>query len=169
MENAEMHAHFKTELTPLLEPPVLKHLPPSLQLADGSDAVDAWIAALDAASCVHTVRSTDTSQLLGLLILAPLEEPDGTLTIHLGYLFSVGAWGKGYATELIRGLVAWCEDQPTDMWLLGGVEIKNSLSAAVLQKAGFVRSADLSSDDTDMFQRFVRNGRAGDQAPVSRL
>ncbi|MEX3011287.1 GNAT family N-acetyltransferase [Hoeflea sp. TYP-13] len=142
---------FAAELSPLLEPRVLKYLPAPLQCDTGPGAVERWIAARHAESDVFTVRASQTSDLLGLLILAPFPEDDTNLTIHLGYLFAECAWGKGYATELITGLVQWSAGQPIQIRFLGGVERGNSASAAVLLKAGFEKTDALSSDEADIY------------------
>ena len=150
---------LKTELDPMLDERVLNHLPPSLQRPEGERAVERWMEAVEADSLVHSVRQRKGSELLGLLILAPFRETDNVRTIHLGYLFTIEAWGKGYATELINGLVDWCAGQPGSWRLVGGVERDNPASAAVLRKAGFERSADLSTDETDTFVKIVGNSR----------
>ena len=93
-----------------------------------------------------------TQDLLGLLILVGFEEPDGVLTVRLGYLLAENAWGKGIATELVKGFVHWCEEQDFSIQLLGGVEKENGASTSVLIKAGFEKAADLSTDQTETFR-----------------
>ena len=146
-----------TELESLLDPQVLAHLPPSLQRTEGT--VEDWIGAAGAESRVHTVRCHEGSRLVGLLILAHFPDEEALLSLHLGYLFAVEAWGNGYATELVTGLVSWSAGQSFDIRITGGVGKDNPASAAVLRKAGFERSAALSTSDTDMFERMVSNTR----------
>lgn len=141
------------ELVTVLTPDVLRHLPAPLQISDTPQAIDHWMTARAAESDVFTVRNLATSDLLGLVILAEFPEPEAITTVHLGYLFAAHAWGKGYATELLNGLVQTYLDQGTPVQLLGGVERDNVASARVLQKAGFEKVAALPEGTTDMFRR----------------
>ncbi len=136
-------------LDTILTPKVLAPLPPSLHREDGSSGISDWIADRDAESDVYLVHTGGA--LIGLLILASFPEPGKPTPIHLGYLFSEAAWGKGYATEMLQGLVGWYRTKRAPVMLLGGVETTNPASARVLQKAGLTRDVALSSDGTDMF------------------
>jgi len=156
LEDAGRHRSLIGELTPVLTPEVLRQLPEPLQISDGPDAVAQWVSAREAESDVFTVRDDASSSIVGLLILAEFPEPDATATIHLGYLFAEDSWGKGYATELLLGLVLWLGEQDRQIRLIGGVEKSNIASARVLQKAGFEESPELSSDETIMFSRMTR-------------
>ena len=152
LNNLQQHRTLVDELKSILSPAVLRHLPEPLQLADGQDAIDDWIAARAAESDVLTIRDLATSELLGLLILAEFPEPNAPTTVHLGYLFSESAWGKGYATELLSGLIDWLRGKDQSVQLLGGVEKENVASARVLQKNGFEKAEELSIGSTDMFR-----------------
>ena len=138
------------ELARLLTPPVLAPLPPGMQLARRPGAVPDWIAARRAESTLCAVRARDSGALLGLLILA---EPPADATppeLHLGYLLGQQHWGRGYASELVHGLVAALV-QAAPLRLIGGVGADNPASARVLRKAGFRRSEDGPSPDTELF------------------
>lgn len=139
-------------LSALLTPAVTKYLPEPMQLARGPDEIESWVSARNRESDVFHVRDRKTQEFLGLLILAAFQETTGDLTVRLGFLLAKKAWGKGIATELVHGLVGWCERQGLSGQLLGGVEAQNAASAAVLINAGFSRVGDLSSGDTDMFR-----------------
>ena len=41
---------------------------------------------------------------------APAPEPAATADLRLGYLLGEWAWGRGFATELVGGLVKRCSD-----------------------------------------------------------
>ena len=60
--------------------------------------------------------------------------------IRVGYLLAEPYWGRGFASELIAGLVAWCRQQPSVEFLAGGVAADNPASARVLEKNGFRQS-----------------------------
>jgi RimJ/RimL family protein N-acetyltransferase len=139
------------ELTPMLTPAVLQHLPEPLQISPGRAAVGDWVLARQAESEVMTVRDQATSALLGILILAEFSEPDSGTVVHLGYLFAELAWGRGYATELLLGLVKWFGERDGQVQLLGGVERENVASARVLIKAGFTKVHRLSDGSAEMY------------------
>lgn len=143
-------------LAEILTIPVLAHLPPSLQLSSAGNAVEAWIAGRAAESDVYLVVAQADSQIIGLLFLVNLPEKSGIDTIHLGYLLAESAWGKGFATELVSGLVAAMRFENAAQFV-GGVGKNNVASAKVLLKSGFKRSEALSTPDTDNFIFSVPN------------
>lgn len=136
-------ANFATCLADMLTPPVLAHLPPSLHMRDPHSEISGWVDALAAQSAVYTVHVKETTTLVGLLIIAAPTPQDQTL--HLGYLLAESAWGRGYATELLRGLVL-VNDAGPRCQLRAGVARSNATSAQVLRKAGFVSTPDASGD-----------------------
>jgi len=142
------------ELAPLLTPEVLAPLPPSLALPSGPQPHANWLAERIAESTVQTVRARGTGTLVGLLIThgwaAGIEPP----SVHLGYLFARASWGKGYATQLVQGLVqALSSSVPCT--LIGGVDRDNPASARVLQKAGFDLDPHKSAQDTLIYVQAV--------------
>jgi len=141
--DADLRAALKTDLAAVLTPPVLRHLPPPLQLQDMADVGD-WIDARAAESDVYLVYAREDEGILGLLILAQTEKA----TIHLGYLLAETAWGKGYATEIVQGLVGALDAGTT---LTGGVGIDNPGSAKVLLKAGFQLDPAQSTPETNIY------------------
>ncbi|CCQ74280.1 GNAT family N-acetyltransferase [Magnetospira sp. QH-2] len=140
VSEAASRALFVEELTPLLTSKVLRHLPPSAQLAQTRDAVNQWIADRDDEVQMSTVRQRGSQKLLGLLFLAPMTEDDESNTLRIGYLFAENAWGNGYASELVAGLVAWLKPQGRPTKLIGGVAQENKASTRVLEKAGFEKT-----------------------------
>lgn len=144
------------DLTNLLTPPVLEHLPEPLQLQTDSNAVSYWISARQAEADVYTLRCQRTGRLLGLLILAGFSKGAAQTTIHIGYLFCETSWGQGLATEMLAGLVDWKLKGGQNTLLMGGIGKGNPASARVLEKAGFERSPEHSTADTDMFIKMLR-------------
>ncbi|MHA3977002.1 GNAT family N-acetyltransferase [Halovulum sp. GXIMD14794] len=141
LANGEARRWLEAELAGVLTPAVLAPLPKALAL-DG--AVGDWIDARAAESRVMLVRDRDGGALLGLLILAEAAPGEA----HLGYLLAERAWGRGVATELVRGLMA--EAGPV-RWR-AGVDAGNPASARVLEKCGFLPEAR-SPDGATMFVR----------------
>ena len=95
---------LENALLDLLTPPVLAHLPPSLQLLNRKDSLTDWITARDAESDVLTVSQQQDGMLIGLMILAPSPAATQPPVLHLGYLLRETAWGQGYATEIVAVL-----------------------------------------------------------------
>ncbi len=127
------------ELLLLLTPETLAFLPPSMQIDGTAENVREWVKAREAESSLLAVQDRQTGTLLGLLILTESLEAEG-IEIRLGYLFAQHQWGKGYATELLTGLLDWCLKQEKSMRLVGGVENNNLASIRVLTKAGFKKA-----------------------------
>ena len=127
---------LETRLSEILTPAVLRHLPPTLQ-RHNAEPIHAWVQAREDEAEIHLIETRADENVIGLLILAHRggTPPD----IHIGYLFAEEAWGHGYATELVVGLV---QATPAPARLLAGVEANNPASARVLEKAGFSRNAD---------------------------
>lgn len=71
------------------------------------------------------------------------------MTFTLGNSLGQSAWGKGYASELLAGLVLHVPK--TGFRLLGGVGRENPASAHVLRKTGFQIVPELSDTETEMF------------------
>lgn len=152
LRSGDKRAALMAGLSALLTPAVTKYLPEPMRLSRGPDEIESWVSAQNRESDVFHVRDRKTQEFLGLLILAAFQDATGDLTVRLGFLLAEKAWGKGIATELVHGLVGWCEKQGLSGQLLGGVEAQNAASAAVLTKAGFTRVAEMSTDETDMFR-----------------
>jgi len=69
-----------------------------------------------------------------------LEDPfDPGWGIEVGYWFASAAWGKGYATELVRACLAEARDRLHLSELRAFVRPGNAASQRVLEKAGLVR------------------------------
>jgi ribosomal-protein-alanine N-acetyltransferase len=75
----------------------------------------------------------DTAQLIGSVLLSPLEDgPD----VEVGYHFGRFAWGNGYATEVTRGAIRYGFDVLGLPSICGVVFRENVASQRVLEKAG---------------------------------
>lgn len=139
---------LERELDMLLSAAVLSDLPPSMQRQATGQTVSAWIDDRAAESDVFVLREVNGQELVGLLILNTTADPVPHL--HLGYLLDHAVWGRGYATELVCGLLDVAK-RAAPLRLIGGVSRDNPASARVLQKAGF--ALDQATDDTDFYAR----------------
>lgn len=142
-------AALEIALDAILTSQVLSPLPPSFHRAGGS-SVSAWIDARAAESDVYLVSlRAGSREVIGLLILADMASEDGR-NLHLGYLMAEGVWGRGYASELVSGLVDAAHAQ-APMRILAGVAPDNAASAKVLQKRGFQRDVPLETGDMRIY------------------
>jgi len=139
---------LEAALTSWLRSPVLAELPVSMQLTDEPDAIVRWVNARAIESDVHLVEPGEGGEPFGLLILARPPGDPSVRTIHIGFLLAERVWGRGYATELLRGLVAAAR-LLAPVRLRGGVSKDNPASAHALQKAGFRHFA--TEGETDIF------------------
>ena len=89
------------ELDDILDTEVTAFLPPHLLYDPGTSDVSKWASTFSAGeSAVSSVRLLGTNELCGLILLRPEKS-----SVHLGYIFGKRHWGKGLATELLRGLM----------------------------------------------------------------
>ncbi|SOH93303.1 Protein N-acetyltransferase, RimJ/RimL family [Monaibacterium marinum] len=138
-------------LATILTPAVLQHLPPPLHLGAENNAIANWITARASKADVMLITPTGSNTPIGLMLHALNAEQ---CTMYIGYLFAQTAWGQGYATELVSGLIATLHQHPK-LRLIGGVSRDNPASARVLKKVGFTASAALSTPDVDMYTRTI--------------
>ena len=64
----------------------------------------------------------------------------------LGYCYDAAAWGHGYATEAARALLGWAFDLLDLNRVQAQTDTRNTASARVLEKLGFVREGTLRED-----------------------
>ncbi|WP_297589340.1 GNAT family N-acetyltransferase [Roseibium sp.] len=63
-----------------------------------------------------------------------LKDPDG---YELGYSFRREVWGRGYATEIAKGLTRWYFERTEVDYLIAYALMEHKASLRVMQKAGF--------------------------------
>ena len=64
----------------------------------------------------------------------------------LGYCYTEDSWGHGYASEAARALVRWAYETLDLNRLQAETDTRNTASARVLEKLGFVREGTLRQD-----------------------
>jgi ribosomal-protein-alanine N-acetyltransferase len=64
----------------------------------------------------------------------------------LGYCFTEAAWGHGYATEAARAVLQWAFETLDLNRVQAETDTRNTASARVLEKLGFVREGTLRED-----------------------
>ncbi|SIT13449.1 Protein N-acetyltransferase, RimJ/RimL family [Roseivivax lentus] len=143
-------------LAALLTPPVMRHLPDRVQRDAADPALDRWMTDRAEAGCVFTVTTRAEDTLIGLLFVSrpdPGAAPDRPERA-LGYLLAEAAWGKGFASKLVRAACAVLGESGT-LCLFAAVETDNRASSRVLEKAGFLHDPAASEPGLDTY-RLVR-------------
>jgi len=131
----------------ILTPKVTQSLPPHWQGIYPLDRARNWIKERDEEGVTLIVIEQSTQTAIGFVIL--FEDATGN-DLRLGYLLAESAWGKGYASELIRGFVEWCKNNDVAR-ATGGVERDNNASRRVLEKNGFICESDTNEGSEQMF------------------
>ena len=136
-DSSEKVFAFAELVSQLLSPEVTKDLPDSWQqVFTGADAKQ-WVEDRDEESNLLLIQNQSSKAIIGLMFLHESESDDSSVEVRLGYLIAQEHWGKGYATELIQGLVLWCKGIKKIKSISGGVESGNIGSIKVLERSDF--------------------------------
>ncbi len=90
------------------------------------------------------MESIEHDDVIGFIFLYEITKSE----IRFGYLLSKEVWGKGLATELMKGFINWCKQDGQIKSISGGVEKINIASIKVLEKVGFSK-IDLEDEPHD--------------------
>ena len=123
----------------MLTADVTEHLPPSWQGPYSAERAAAWISDRDAEGGMLLAIRADTREPVGLLMLHEDESSSpGRSEVRLGYLVTQGQWGRGFASELLAGLIDWARASGVASMVAGGDD-SNGASIRVLEKCGLAR------------------------------
>lgn len=140
----------------MLTEPVTRTLPPAWQGDYTVPRARQWIKDRDKEGTTLLAIEKSAKQPVGLIILHEVgsqQAMDG-IEVRLGYLLSEPAWGRGLATEMVKGFVAWCRTQDSISTVAGGVDADHPASKRVLEKNGF-RPGEVDGE-ADQGQRMFR-------------
>ena len=155
MDKAESDkVDFAKKVIRILTPAVTESLPDGWQGIDTLAQANDWINDRVQESVFLTVQSLASQDVIGFLFLH--ESPSAAsskLELKIGYLLAESVWGKGLGSELIGGLVNWCEADGDVASIAGGVDPENKASIQVLEKNGFQRSSEGSSKQVVFLER----------------
>ena len=117
----------------ILTPSVVENLPPHFHDVASVESAEVWLERMLSESRLLQIKS-ENSEIIGFLF-ASVE--NGSYA-HIGYLLAEEYWGKGLASELLKGFIAKVTE--TEQWLklVGGVDQSNVASSGLLKKSGFV-------------------------------
>jgi RimJ/RimL family protein N-acetyltransferase len=146
--DAALRARLSAALPGILTEPVLRHLPDALRHTGATFDPTAWMAVLLSRVDVGVVFARDGERPIGFLTLRGDGAPEPEISV--GYLLAEEAWGRGFATELVEGVIAACR-AAGDVRLRAGVATGNPASMQVLRKAGFREIGTPDDPDTVSF------------------
>lgn len=132
----------------ILTPAVTKDLPLDWQGLYSVERAEQWIA--DSESTVMLVADRELGAPIGLLILSDGDDA----SVRVGYVLAEYSWGKGLASELVRGLIDRSRHIGINS-LVGGVSRENLPSRRVLEKNGFTCGQTETGDSELVYQRLI--------------
>lgn len=124
----------------LLTPAVTRSLPSEWQNITRLEDANIWLQQRIEESSFLAIRLRSTNDIIGFMFLYDDDEKLQLLDLHIGYLLGEAYWGRGYGSELIKGLVDWAYLDEHIHSLVGGVEVGNVGSIKVMEKNGFCLS-----------------------------
>lgn len=138
-------SEFLESIIGILTPNVVDSLPPYFQDVKTISSAQGWLEQVISDGRLFVVRHIDESQTIGFAFLST----ENTGDTHIGYLLGETYWGKGYATEILKGLIDFIEREGQVARLIAGVANDNLASIKLLKKLDFIHSS--SEDDGTLF------------------
>lgn len=163
---AEAPSDLASDTLALFSPEVQATLPEHWPPVTDATGARQWLQdRLDEAWLLEVRMSSDTT-LVGFLLIHPSIVVEIGTTWHLGYLLGDAYWGQGLASELVAGLVNWCQQNGQVASLRAGVASDHPASARVLTKNGFseVQRQD-TPEDVRFFERHFHDHPDGVESP----
>ncbi|HXV78280.1 MAG TPA: GNAT family N-acetyltransferase [Candidatus Binatia bacterium] len=123
------------------DPEVTKYLTwrPNRNIRETRDFLAACLRAWDRDKSFHWVIERKTGRELLGMITARVDDQKW----ELGYVLARSYWGKGYMTEVLKGLVDWALKQEEIYRIWSVCDVDNFASARVMEKAGMKREGVL--------------------------
>jgi len=147
--SSNQESDFYISVLEVLTPKVVANLPPYFQDIDSASLAKEWLKTIISDGRLFAVKLTDTNKAIGFVFLSTENSGD----IHIGYLLGQSYWGKGYATEIVKGLIDFMEAEKQTTRLIAGVASENIASIKLLNKLGFVHES--SEDNGTLFFEYA--------------
>jgi len=129
----------------ILTASVVENLPPYFHNVDSTSSAQEWLTQIMSEGRLFIVQLTGESKTIGFIFLSTENEGDA----HIGYLLGESYWGKGYATEILKGLIDFIGSENKITRLIAGVATDNIASTKLLHKLGFKQNS--SEDKSTIF------------------
>jgi RimJ/RimL family protein N-acetyltransferase len=131
----------------ILTPKVVENLPAYFQNINSISEAHDWFQKMVSDSRLFMVTSKGTNTIIGFVFVYVGNNKEA----HIGYLLGESYWGKGYATELLSGLIDFIKQENKIKRLIAGVTSNNIVSSKVLLKIGFVEST-IENNETIIYE-----------------
>lgn len=132
---------FAQSLAGLLTARVKQHLPPDIQAVSDINSATRWLRAILQEADFLALSERDSGALVGFLLLYCDVNSEQKRALRLGYVIGEQWQGRGYASEMLAGLVETCRAHRDIVSLSGGAEADNVGSIRVMEKNGFVHES----------------------------
>ena len=146
--NSNQTPEFLASVMEILTPSVVGNLPPYFQNVNSIASAQEWLNHVVSDGRLFIVKPIGDSKAIGFVFLST----ENCADTHIGYLLGESFWGKGYATEILKGLIDFIESEDQVTRLIAGVATDNVASIKLLQKLGFIHST--SEDNGTMFYEY---------------
>jgi ribosomal-protein-alanine N-acetyltransferase len=149
------HTEMAHAVAAILTPKVTQSLPEDWRGEYSNDRVAQWLEDIDREATTLLVLDRSSNNPIGLMILFEEDEDQSERSVRVGYMLAETAWGQGYATELLHGLVDWCRTVEITS-IIGGVAKDNVASRHVMEKCGFEISPSTQADVELLYELDLR-------------
>lgn len=146
--DSKQDPEFLISVKDILTPSVVGNLPPHFQDVNSISSAQEWLSHVVSDGRLFIVKRIGESKAIGFVFLSTENGGD----THVGYLLGESYWGKGYATEILKGLIDFIESEDQMTRLIAGVATDNIASIKLLKKLGFIHSS--SEDNGTIFYQY---------------
>jgi len=132
--NSDADKGLLVDIMKLLTPKVVENLPPYFTNIRSVSAAQIWFEKMLIESRLFVVKDIGKNTAIGFVFVSVENDSDA----YIGYLLGESYWGNGYATELLKGLIAFINHENKLKRLIAGVDANNLVSSKLLNKLGFI-------------------------------
>jgi ribosomal-protein-alanine N-acetyltransferase len=130
----------------IMSPKVTEALPSGWQNIDTTLDASNWVNRIVEKCSFFLVQLKDTDEVVGFIFLYESASRKLPIDVRFGYLLSENYWGKGIGSELVKGLLDWCNYSGSISSIAAGIEPDNIGSIKVLVKNGFFQMEPKNED-----------------------
>lgn len=142
--NADVNVEILSATVKLLTENVVENLPPNFHGVSTLTDAQHWFEKMVSDSRLFMVKHLEDNTIIGFVFLSTQDKADA----HIGYLLGQCYWGKGFATEILYGLINFLKQGTELKQLIAGVAASNLVSSNLLIKVGFEKSSKDGEETT---------------------
>lgn len=139
-------------IAPVTTPKVMATLPPSWSSLDTNQERIHWIMEREQEGLCLCFCDAKNGEVVGILLLSPQMMQGNCVDVRVGYFIAEEFWGRGFASEVVKGLVQIARSHELIDSVTGGVDPSNIGSVKVLTNNGFVHISDESNQHTHIYR-----------------